>query len=229
MPGPLDSLQALAHAIPPDPPHSTHPGAPGAQPLTQPYKSSEIGAASISQDVTHSDLKRLCCTPAPGHHHGLQNTGAPGSSPTRADSGCPLTPTSCSPPAKDLPGGVTCWPSEWDGKESMTPMPKAPWPEHQAPLSLRKAPQAPEMEAAGTRHGCVNRDRSGASQLRGPRGHRVSWQVKRQCTARCLHVRAPGRGGMEGSALLSEVQALLCRDQRQPGWRRPHDSMDEDG
>lgn len=54
---------------------------PGAPPPTRPYKSREVGAAGISQDVAHCDLKRLSCPPAPGHHHRLQNTEKPGEVP----------------------------------------------------------------------------------------------------------------------------------------------------
>lgn len=36
-------------------------------------KSSEVGAASVSQDVGYCDLERLCRAPAPGHHHRQQD------------------------------------------------------------------------------------------------------------------------------------------------------------
>lgn len=57
--------------VPPPGPLVPHTGMPGALPPTQPYKSSEVGAAGVSQNVDHSDLQRLCCPPASGHHHGL--------------------------------------------------------------------------------------------------------------------------------------------------------------
>ena len=56
---------------------------PGAPPSTQPYKSHEVGAAGVSQDMAHCDLKRLSCPPASGHHHRLQNTRIPGEVPER--------------------------------------------------------------------------------------------------------------------------------------------------
>lgn len=62
------------------PPLTSHPSPHPCVPADKrvPYKSSEIGAAGIPQDVARRDLKRLCRPPAPGQHHRLQNTGAQG-------------------------------------------------------------------------------------------------------------------------------------------------------
>lgn len=64
--------RTLARTAPPQvPPPTTHTH------LDTPYKSSEVGAASVSQDVGHCDLECLCRAPAPRRHYRLQNTGAP--------------------------------------------------------------------------------------------------------------------------------------------------------
>lgn len=117
---------------------------PGPLPFTQPYKSSEVGAAGISQDVAHCDLKRLCRPPAPGYHHGLQNTEA-----SEGKEQVPPHALFCPPAAKDQPGKVTGWPREWDGRGSTNPMPEAPPLSHQVAWRLRKTPWSPAMELPG--------------------------------------------------------------------------------
>lgn len=75
--------------------------------LDTPYKSSEVGAASISQDVGHCDLECLCCAPAPGHHHRLQNTEAPELSLREDRVPLPSPPVPICPEWVDWTGGLT--------------------------------------------------------------------------------------------------------------------------